>query len=140
MADMYKKLTSFLPAIEVDSFGEWIIDRENDGTPEHPMHFPFVSYSDMVNKLTDEIYNFEREHQEYGLNRYGEILEENCIKWGSDSMSAVDVSKMNGRVVMGILMGAVRAERFCDGAFLGFLKDGSIKRWLERLQELDREQ
>ena len=29
------------------------------------------------------------------------------------------------------------AERFCDGALMGFFKDGSIKKWLTRLLEID---
>ncbi|MFQ8599328.1 MAG: DUF6508 domain-containing protein [Oscillospiraceae bacterium] len=37
--------------------------------------------------------------------------------------------------VMALIM-AVRAERFCDGALLGFFKDGSIRKWLERLKEV----
>ena len=52
-------------------------------------------------------------------------------------MSGADVSDFGGRTVMALLPGAVRAERFCDGALLGFLEDGSIIRWLLRLREID---
>ena len=38
---------------------------------------------------------------------------------------------------MALLLEAVRAERFCDGALLGFFEDGSVKRWLLRLREID---
>lgn len=38
---------------------------------------------------------------------------------------------------MALLLGAVRAERFCDGALLDFFEDGSVKRWLLRLREID---
>jgi hypothetical protein len=34
-------------------------------------------------------------------------------------------------------MGAIRAERFCDGALLGFFKDGYILKWLKRLKDID---
>ncbi|WP_423806535.1 DUF6508 domain-containing protein [Phascolarctobacterium succinatutens] len=34
-------------------------------------------------------------------------------------------------------MASLRAERFCDGALLGFIESGSVIRWLKRLQELD---
>lgn len=51
-------------------------------------------------------------------------------------MSAYDVSALDAQCVMALIMGAVRAERFCDGALLGFFKDGSIKKWLERLKEV----
>ena len=52
-------------------------------------------------------------------------------------MEAFDVSNADGRCVMAMLMGAVRAERFCDGALLSMFKKNSIQRWLERLRELD---
>jgi hypothetical protein len=51
-------------------------------------------------------------------------------------MSDADVSKLDAQCIMALIMGAVRAERFCDGALLGFFKDGSIQKWLERLKEL----
>lgn len=34
---MYQALTDYLPKIESDSFGEWIVDKDNDGTPENPI-------------------------------------------------------------------------------------------------------
>ena len=70
------------------------------------------------------------------LNRYGEILERNGLEWG-ESMSAADVSTLDAQCVMALLVGAVRAERFCDGVLLGFFRDGSIQKWLTRLKEID---
>lgn len=52
-------------------------------------------------------------------------------------MSGADVSELDGQAVMALLLGAVRAERFCDGALLDFFEDGSVKRWLLRLREID---
>lgn len=52
-------------------------------------------------------------------------------------MSGADVSELDGQAVMALLLGAVRAERFCDGALLGFFGDGSMIRWLLRLREID---
>lgn len=137
MAKIYTELTDMLDVIQQDEAGEWIIDRENDGTPEHPIQMPYVSYSGIVKKFMDAVYTFDKDHPEYGLNRYSDILERNGIKWGSDSMDVVDVADKDGICVMALLLGAVRAERFCDGALLGFFKRGSIQRWLERLKEID---
>ena len=130
-------MTKYIPLIKNDGFGEWKIDTENDGTPEHPKQMPFVMYSRVVHDFIEDVYKFQREHEDYMLNRYGEILEKNDIEWGQKSMSEVDVSSMNEQTVMALIMGAVRAERFCDGALLGFFKDGSILKWLERLQNID---
>ena len=50
-----------------------------------------------------------------------------------------DVSALDGKTVFALLLGAVRAERFCDGALMYFCESGCVLRWLERLRETDRE-
>lgn len=133
----FENLIKYLPLLEDDNIGTWIIDRENGGTPEHPIQMPFVNYSEMVHHFIDDVYDFEEKNKDFELTRYGEILEKNGLKWGSKSMSEADVSSLDSQCVMALIMGAVRAERFCDGALLGFFKDGSIKKWLVRLKEID---
>ena len=132
----FAELTKYLSLLEDDNFGTWIIDRENDGTLEHPIQMPFVNYSEMVHRFIDDVYDFSDNNKDFELTRYGEILERNGLEWGSESMSEADVSSLDAQCVMALIMGAVRAERFCDGALLGFFKDGSIRRWLERLKEV----
>ena len=133
----FENLIKYLPLLEDDNIGTWVIDRENDGTPEHPIQIPFVNYSEMVHHFIDDVYDFEEKNKDFELTRYGEILEKNGLKWGSKSMNEADVSSLDGQCIMALIMGAVRAERFCDGALLGFFKDGSIKKWLERLKKID---
>ena len=132
----FAELTKYLSLLEDDNFGTWIIDRENDGTPEHPIQMPFVNYSEMVHRFIDDVYDFSDNNKDFELTRYGEILERNGLDWGSKSMREADVSSLDAQCIMALIMGAVRAERFCDGALLGFFKDGSIRRWLERLKEV----
>ncbi|MGI5892248.1 MAG: DUF6508 domain-containing protein [Bacillota bacterium] len=136
---MYESLTSLLPKLQGAEFGEWIIDRENAGSPEHPKQFPFVAYGRSVTDLENAIYRFIDEHKEMELTRYVDILEEANIKWDAPSMKYADVSALDGRTVMALLVGAVRAERFCDGALLAFCEGGNIAKWLQRLKELDEE-
>lgn len=133
----FENLIKYLPLLEDDVIGTWFIDRENDGTPEHPKQMPFVNYSEMVHRFIDDVYAFVDENKDFELNHYYTILEQNGLEWGSKSMSEADVSRLDGKCVMAMIVGAVRAERFCDGALLGFFKDGSIRKWLERLRELD---
>lgn len=134
---MYEKLTNLLPELSDSKAGEWIADHKNDGTKEHPIQFPFVAYAEAVTKLEENIYAFEKEHPELSLNKYSAILEEQGVKWDMRSMSSADVSAFTGRQVAALLLGAVRAERFCDGALKEFVENGSVKRWLERLAEID---
>ena len=91
----------------------------------------------MVTEVEQAIYAFVDKHPEYELTRYSDILERNGLSWDGRAMSKADVSKLDGQTVMALLLGAVRAERFCDGALLGFFEDGSVKRWLLRLREID---
>ena len=133
----FQSLTKYISLISKDDIGTWIIDRENDGTMEHPIQMPFVNYSEMVDRFVEDVYAFNDGHPEFGLDRYGEILEKNGLEWGSKSMSSADVSDKAPQCVLALILGAVRAERFCDGALMGFFKDGSIEKWLTRLLEID---
>lgn len=136
---MYESLTKYLLEFPGDEKGMWIINKENDGTPEHPVQMPYVNYSKLARSFTADVYSFVEAHEEMELNRYSDILETNGIKWRRDSMSAVSVENLDAKCVLALILGAVRAERFCDGALLCFFENGSIARWIERLKELDKE-
>lgn len=140
MSELYKELTRLLPSLKGIEFGKWYPEKQiGDGSREHPFQIPFVVYADAVEQFTKEVYRFEEEHPEYGLNRYHQILERYDIEWNDESMTNADVTKMDGQGVMALILAAIRAERFCDGALLDFLKKGCIHKWLERLMELDNE-
>lgn len=132
-------LTKYIPLIDNDEIGHWHIDQENDGTPEHPIQLPFVMFSEMVCRFTEDVGAMVEQYPEWGLTRYHDILAQNGIKWGSQSMSGAIVEDLDARCICALLVGAVRAERFCDGALMAFFKDGSITRWLQRLKEIDEE-
>lgn len=106
------------------------------GTEDDPIHFPYPKYTEVVNELIDAVYKFEDENPEYELTKYGELLKGRGLEWGQRSMENADVSNMDAQGIMALLMGMVRAERFCDGAIMGMIKSGAVKKWLMRLQEL----
>ena len=121
----------------ITEFGTGIIDKKNDGTPEHPLQFPFVNYSRVVDQFIDDVFLFVDKYEEVGLCSYQKVLEENGIKWNAQSMETAVVDDLDAKCVVALIYGAIRAERFCDWAILAFLKDGTIVRWLERLKTLD---
>ena len=137
MMKKYSVLTKYSNLLENDNVGEWIVDKENDGSSERPMHLPFVSYSIAVDNLADDIYKFAKESNEIVPGKYAEILQANGIEWGYDSMMKADASGLDAQCILALLISSLRAERFCDGALLGFIKSGAVTRWLKRLQELD---
>lgn len=137
MMKKYSALTKYINLLENDNVSEWIVDKENDGSSERPMHLPFVSYSIAVNNLADDIYKFAKESDEIVPSKYAEILQANGIEWGYDSMMKGDASVLDAQCILALLIASLRAERFCDGALLEFIKNDAVIRWLKRLQELD---
>ena len=134
---MYESLTSFIPKLQNDSYGKWFVDNENDGSTEQPSHMPFVGYSQTAHEFIDAVYDFVDSHERMELGRYGDILNKAGIEWGADSMENANVEVLDGTTVMALIIGILRADRFCEGALLGFLKNGCIVKWLRRLQEID---
>ena len=133
----YSVLTKYINLLKNDNIGEWNCDKENDGSSERPIQLPFVIYSITVHKLADDIYKFAKESDEIVPSKYAEILQANGIEWNSDSMIKADVSVLDAQCILALLIASLRAERFCDGALLGFIESGAVTRWLKRLQELD---
>ena len=62
---MFEELVGLIDKIKDDSIGGWIVDKENDGTLEHPIQMPFVVYSRVVRQFERVVYNFEEEHPEF---------------------------------------------------------------------------
>ena len=85
MAKKFEMLTQYIPQLKGDKFGEWIIDRENDGTEEHPIQMPFVSYSEIVYSFIDSVCKFMESNKDMQLNRYGDILKENGLEWNYEA-------------------------------------------------------
>ena len=137
MATKYSALTKYINLLGNDNVGEWNCDKENDGSAERPIQIPFVNYSIVVQKLEDDIYKFAKESDEIVPGNYADILNANGIKWGYDSMIKADSSVLDAQCILALLIASLRAERFCDGALLGFIESGAVTRWLKRLKELD---
>lgn len=127
----YSNLIKYLDLFPNDNIGEWFIDIENDGSLEHPIQMPYVTYSKLINQFIHDVHNCA---EQIGVNNYIEILKRHGIDWGKKSMSSAEVTNLPSDVICALLLGAVRAERFCDGALLGFFKNGSIQRWLKELK------
>ena len=134
---MYESLTRHIGKISRDTAGTVITDHSGDGTPERPYQMPFVSYSSEVEAFVRDIYAFENAHRELKLNDYQEILGRNGIRWDMRSMTDAPAESLDAVCILALLLGAVRTEKFVDGALLRFVRNGSIGRWLERLKDLD---
>ncbi|WP_349947248.1 DUF6508 domain-containing protein [Lacrimispora sp. BS-2] len=137
MAERFVILTKYISQLTKAEYGNWIIDKKNKGTVENPIQMPFVKYSDFVSTFIQDVYRCIDENKDMELNRYGEILEKNGLQWGIESMKDAEVSSLDAQCIMALIIGAVRAERFCDGALLDFFKSGCFEKWLNRLKDID---
>ena len=134
---LYESLTKYLDEFTGTEFGRWIFDDKNDGTPDHPLQFPFVNYSSVAMNFIEDVHSFVYKHEEMGLRNYTKILEDNGIEIGRGSMAKVEVDNLDAQCIIALIYGAIRADRFGEGTLLTFLKDGLITKWLERLKILD---
>ena len=135
---IYNSIISFLPRLNRTAHGETYPKHQaDDGRIKEPYMMPFYSYADVIREFEDAVYAFEEEHPEFQLNHYSDVLLLNGIHWEINSILKADVSQMCGQTVMALILGAIRAERFCPGALNRFFELGCIQRWLQRLAELD---
>lgn len=129
----FESLTFYITELEKGNFGEWIIAHEHDGSPEKPIQFPFVAYSETVHRFIEDVYHFIDKHPEMELTKYYAILE----KYHVESIEETDVSTLPPECAAALIVGAIRSERFCDGAIYNYLEKGCILQWLKRLAQED---
>lgn len=131
-------LTKYIKKLEdTRHFGEWIVDRKNDGTIERPIQMPFVVYDRYILDFDHDFHHFAWSHREYELNSYGSILERNGIERSGDAFRSADVSKLDEQCVLALIQGVFRMEHFGGGAVLSYAKNGCFVKWLKRLKELE---
>ena len=130
----YDILFKYIDFFSNDTFGEWFFDRENDGSIAHPIQMPYVMYTQAVDDFVSDVHLC---WEKSGLKDYIHILNSHGIEWGSESMSNADTNNLPSEAILALLLGAARAEKFCDGALLDFLKSGSVQKWLHELKKRD---
>lgn len=143
MSKQYEALTRLIPEMEKDIYGEWNFEKKGEGTKENPYTMPHVSFSPAVYSLLSELAQIEREHPEYEFRKYGEyLIGKGYIKkiagaFPINDLKSVSVELLNDEDILMMIYAVQRADRFCEGILLGFLKDGTILKWLRRLLEFD---
>lgn len=131
---MHEKLTAYIPQLDDPGLIEWIgfCGKDNDR-----FNAGWNTYARITTPLLEDVGNYAMEHPEEEMNRYSEILERANLL--GPQMQTADVSALDARTTMALLVYAYREDHFCNGAFLDYIKNGCVMRWLRRLQELDLE-
>ncbi len=137
--DRFAGLLELEEAFKNDTFGEVVNPlpeqiKQGKGTPENPLQFPFIRYTEPVVRLIDAVYAFNKENPEYNLYHYYDVLEN--YGYSNIDYETIDVSDMDDKCLMALFMWLVRGERFCDGLILGASESGAVARWIARLREI----
>lgn len=90
-------LTKYMTMIQVDIIGEWVFDKENDGTPERPIQMAFVNYSEMMRNFINNVCTFEENDKDMELTRYSDILKENGLE--SVLLTQDEENSINGTIL-----------------------------------------
>ena len=132
---MYEKITNFIEKFDnMKKFGEWKGYYEDYKDGKKTFHAGYFDYNDTVEAFEDAMYDG------FTVRDYPDILEKIKERVGTQEIYDVSVSALNANEILACLTGAIRAERFCDGALAGALEDGFITRCLVRLREIDEKQ
>lgn len=129
---MYESLTKYLDLFAEENFGEWVIDKDR-------VHFPYVRYTEAIDKFRKDIMAFVDAHEEMELTRYPLILKKNGIEQSVEGMGEADPESLDGQAVMALIVASMRGERFCEGFLLRMFEEGCIRKWLMRLAAIDRD-
>lgn len=132
---MYESLTTLIPRIETATK----FDERTRGGASADVPAAGASPCAIFDDLVRAIHAFVDSHPEMGLHHYDRILGAHGIDWSYDPMVAADASALDDRTVAALLVAAYRADHFSEGIFADFVRSGAVLRWLERLEEIDRD-
>ena len=130
----FDKIIALVEPLKQDSFGEWHGGIEDKKHEDASFQIPFVAYTQTAHNLISEIEDFVDQNPDYELKRYAKILKERNIEFSQEAFNKVDLDKLDAQGIMAILVGLMRAERFCEGIFLDNLKSGFIFKCIQRLE------
>ena len=133
---MYESLTVLIPDLEKGEYGKWT-EQKGDGTPENPYTFCYIEYSDPMNDLIRTVREFEKNHHEedYNLPDIMDEIHRRCPD--SKDLYEIDLSRLDGFLIVGMILFVISMCRFDDSAFLNFCESGAVLRCLKRLKEID---
>ena len=97
----------------------------------------FDQYKSIEWRLQKELCRFEMKHPELEMNRFIKTLEENDLEWSMNEMHAVDVSKLNLKAVLALLVGIFCSEKCIEESQYSFFQDKKIFQCIERLKILN---
>ena len=132
MAGSYA-LYKYIELFSSESFGKWVIGAMKENGDNY-IRMPHVLYQRNVDSFIHDVHAC---YEKSGIDDYIKVLQSYGIEWRLDDMIRADIQGMPREVLISLLLGAVRAEKYVDGAIFRLLKNGVIQKWLSALKEME---
>lgn len=135
----FGKITGLISLLEAEeSHGRWIVNDRHEGTLEDPFIAPYVEYGKAGDELFVMVHECVDNNEDLAVRNYREVLESYGLP-DEKSMLAADVAGCDARCTLAMILYVVRRDRFCEGLLLRHLENGSMLKWMKRLEEIDGE-
>ena len=114
---MYESLTKYIDRVEKRKKQDWNLT--------------------IIKCFTKDVNAFVKKKEKLGLINYWDVIQKHGIDFRIESLMKLDVSEMDAKPVLALIVAAVREEETCDGGYLGYFEKGLVIKWLERLRQID---
>lgn len=129
---MYEQITSCLGKLKP---AHWKYPDQKDA--ESNTFIPgWPEYDEITEEFMHKMYEFVPN----GGQSYDEVIYKATGHDGHDDLTKVDVSELDGDTILYMIFSRLRGERFTDGLFGSYVANGTMDKWLKRLQEIDNKQ
>lgn len=134
MMSRFEILTKYINILQPENKGPMILVDDYENIEQQR---PIVKYSDELRNFIHDAYVLEENNKDLELGNYRDILIDNGIEWNTEAMKSVDVENLNMQCVLALIFGAIRTDRFFEGALNDFIEGGYVVKWLSRLNIID---
>lgn len=128
---MYEQVTSYLGKLKPAHLK--YPENQGDGSLENPYIAGWPEYDEITSEFMHKMYEFVPN----GGQNYDEVIYKATGYDCHNDLTTVDVSRLDGNTILYMIFSIIRGERFSDGLFSSYVANGTMDKWLTKLQELD---
>lgn len=130
----HKIITDHIKELTDIKYGEW---SSGETVSEDTVVIPTVSYNSAVNRFLFDFELFIRKNSDIKYHNYEDVLKRAKIKNNVEAFYNADVTDLSSAVILAMIVGILRKDRFCEGILLDAFENEYILKWLKRIKEID---